>query len=92
MTIIYYLIINIIAIFIYGIDKKKAIRHQYRIPEKTLLLIGFLGGGAGSLIGMYAFHHKTSKWKFRILVPLCTALHILLIIFVIYPNPWLWRF
>ena len=75
----YYLAVNTAAFLLYGWDKRKAIRHQYRISEKALLLMSFLGGGIGSLAGMHVFHHKTSKRKFRILVPLWTILHIALI-------------
>ncbi len=81
---IYYLAINAAAMFLYAWDKRRAIKHQYRVPEKRLLLMGALGGGIGSLVGMYVFHHKTSKRKFQILVPLWTALHIALIGFCLY--------
>lgn len=81
---IYYLVINAAAMFLYAWDKRRAIKHQYRVPEKRLLLMGALGGGIGSLAGMYVFHHKTSKRKFQILVPLWTALHIVLIVFGLY--------
>lgn len=47
-----------------GFDKKRAIKGQWRIKEKTLLFLGFLGGFAGGLAGMRAFHHKTKKWYF----------------------------
>ncbi len=75
----YYIFINLVALFLYGIDKKKAIDGAFRIPEKTLILMSVLGGGIGSLIGMKLFHHKTRKPKFTILVPLFTVLHIVLI-------------
>ena len=83
---VYYLVINLLAMFLYALDKHKAIAHQYRIPEKRLLLMGFLGGGPGSLVGMYGFHHKTAKRKFQILVPLWTAVHLALIGFCLYQN------
>ena len=47
------------------IDKRLAILHKRRIPEKTLLLYACVGGCIGSLIGMYTFHHKTMKLKFN---------------------------
>ena len=56
---IYLLIINIIAFIMYGIDKWKAHRKQWRISEKMLLFIAVIGGSAGALAGMYIFHHKT---------------------------------
>jgi len=57
-----------------GIDKQKAKRKAWRIPERTLILIAFLGGGPGSLLGMYTFHHKTKHNKFRILIPIAAML------------------
>lgn len=66
MTIlIYYLIvINIVAWIAYGVDKKRAIRKQYRISERSLLGLSLFGGCIGSLLGMISFHHKIRKSKF----------------------------
>ncbi len=47
-----------------GMDKRKAIRHQWRIPEATLFLIALLGGSLGSIVGMQLFRHKTRHWYF----------------------------
>ena len=63
---------SVIAFLLYGIDKNKAIHHRWRIPEQTLILAALAGGAPGALLGMRMFHHKTRKWKFRILVPLAT--------------------
>ena len=73
----YLLIWNIIVAFIYGCDKLLAINRKRRISEKCLLLIAYLMGGAGGMFGMVVFNHKTSKMKFRILVPLSIAFNIL---------------
>lgn len=62
----YLLLINIVSFIIYGIDKFLSIKHWYRISEFILLCFGFIGGGVGSLIGMYLFRHKTRKLKFKI--------------------------
>ena len=67
---IYILVINLIGFLSMGIDKKQAIQNRERIPEIVLISIAFLGGGIASFLGMFAFHHKTKKWKFRILIPL----------------------
>lgn len=53
-----------------GIDKWKARKQAWRIPEKTLFLISILGGSIGSIAGMYTFHHKTKHWYFVIGMPL----------------------
>lgn len=70
-----FIIINIVAFLMYGLDKRKAVRHQWRISEAALLGIAFCGGSVGALLGMKLFHHKTKHWKFKILVPLFLLLH-----------------
>lgn len=66
----YFVLINIISFLLYYIDKKKAIKHKYRIPEKILIMTSIMGGCFGSIFSMYLFHHKTKHLKFKILVPL----------------------
>lgn len=61
---------NLIVLGCYGWDKRKAIKNGWRIRESLLLLFGFLMGGIGAVCGMILFHHKISKWSFRILAPL----------------------
>ena len=64
---IYYLIgINILSFIMYGLDKRLAIKKQWRISEHTLIVLGFIGGCLGSIIGMNVFHHKTKKIWFWI--------------------------
>ena len=70
------LVWNLIAFLIMGLDKRKAVKDKRRISEKTLLGCGFLMGAAGVGAGMLVFHHKTLKWKFRILVPLALVLNL----------------
>ena len=67
---IYLAAINVIGFAAMGIDKSRARKEAWRIPEKTLFLISLLGGSLGSLIGMYHFHHKTRHWYFVIGMPL----------------------
>ena len=62
---------NVLVAIIYGVDKSKAQRGTWRIPEKTLILLAFLGGGIGAFAGMHLFHHKTKKNLFKIGVPIC---------------------
>ena len=78
---IYLVSINIIGFFIMGIDKLKAKKGMWRIPENTLFLFAFLGGGIGTIAGMYTFRHKTKKLKFTMGMP---AIVILEILFYIY--------
>lgn len=67
---------NLLTWMLYGIDKQKARRRRWRIPEKTLLFLAAAGGSVGALTGMYMFHHKTKKWKFRLGVPLILLLQL----------------
>lgn len=67
--IIYLIIINIITFITYGIDKAKARKGAWRIPEKTLIGLAVAGGGIGALAGMSFFHHKTRKPLFKIGIP-----------------------
>lgn len=78
MTILlYYLaVINGIALVVCGWDKFCAIRHRWRVPERTLLLLAAVGGSVGMLLGMILFHHKVSKKKFILGVPLMLTLQI----------------
>ena len=66
----YLLIINLIAFVLYGIDKKRAIRNEYRISERVLLWMARLGGGIGCWLGIKMFRHKTKRTKFMVVVPL----------------------
>lgn len=67
----YYLIflavMSVIAFILYGIDKRKAIKHAWRIKEAVLLSVGFFGGAVGALLGMKVFHHKTKHWYFFVI-------------------------
>lgn len=73
------MVINVVAFVIFGIDKSKARRGKWRIPESTLILFSIIGGAAGSLLGMLLFHHKTRHGKFCLLVPLSLVLWIALL-------------
>lgn len=79
--ILYYLIgMQVIALFLFFIDKQKAIRHKYRIPEKTLFLVAILGGSVGAIAGMQLFRHKTKHLSFRIGLPMILIIQILLVV------------
>lgn len=76
--IIYLISINIIGFLMMLIDKRKAIKGNWRIPEKTLFIITAIGGGIGTTAGMFVFRHKTKKLNFLIGFPLITMLEIIL--------------
>ena len=73
---LYVIIMNIIGVMMMGLDKSRAKRHAWRIPERTLFLISLLGGSVGSLAGMYLFRHKTKHMKFVIGMPLILLIQI----------------
>ena len=75
---------NLFTFLQMGMDKRKAVKEKQRISEKTLLLSAFFMGAVGSGAGMLVFHHKTKKWKFRILVPLALAVNLAVICIGIY--------
>lgn len=76
--IVYYLLgINLISLAAYGIDKRKAIKGKWRVPESTLITLAVIGGSVGALAGMKLFHHKTKKKKFSIGVPAILVIQIL---------------
>ncbi|MDO4996234.1 MAG: DUF1294 domain-containing protein [Bacilli bacterium] len=77
---IYIVIINIISLIIYGIDKLLAIKHLYRVSEIALITLSIIGGSIGSILGMIIFHHKTKKIKFLILNPLILIIQIIFLI------------
>ena len=79
--IIYFILINIIGFLIMYIDKQKAKKGKWRIPEKTLFIITALGGGIGTIAGMYTFRHKTQKVAFVVGFPVITILEIICIIY-----------
>ncbi len=78
LLLLYLLLINITAFCLMGIDKRRAIKHAWRIPEKTLFLSAILGGSAGAIAGMQFFRHKTRHWYFKYGMPAILALQIVL--------------
>jgi len=78
---IYILVVNIIGFFAMGIDKVKAKKKAWRIPEKTLLGLAVAGGGLGVLLGMETFRHKTKHWYFKYGVPVILIVEIVAILY-----------
>ena len=77
LLIVYLLLINIAAFALFGADKRKARRGDWRISEKALFLSAVLGGSLGALIDMHLFHHKTKHWYFVIGIPAILVLQII---------------
>ena len=75
--IIYFIIINLLGFLIMYIDKQKAKKGAWRIPERTIFIITAFGGGIGTIAGMYTFRHKTQKLKFTIGLPFILILELI---------------
>ena len=73
---LYLVAINLIAFFLYGIDKWKARHDKWRVTEARLIAISFLGGSLGAYLGMKTWRHKTQHPKFRYGLPLILFLHL----------------
>lgn len=74
----YIVVINLVSFMMFGIDKYKARRGQWRISEATLLAVAAIGGSLGARMGMKVWHHKTLHSKFRYGVPIMLLVHIAL--------------
>ena len=79
----YLICINLAGLASMGLDKRKAIRHQWRIPEATLCLIALLGGSMGSIMGMQLFRHKTKHWYFVWGMPAIFFIELALILWIV---------
>jgi len=74
---------NLVVFCIYGYDKRCAIKDKWRVPEKVLIGLAFLGGSVGAYLGMTVFRHKTKHTKFTVLVPLALLIHIVLVVWLL---------
>lgn len=83
----YTLLVNFIGFGIMGIDKRRAIKGTFRIPEATLFIVALIGGSIGSIFGMYTFRHKTRKWYFVYGMPAILILQIALFVFIFAYSP-----
>lgn len=79
-AVLYIIGVNLIGFFTMGLDKWKAKNKMWRVPENTFFMLTAIGGGIGTVAGMFLFRHKTQKPQFRFGLP---AILILEIIFVI---------
>ena len=79
--IVYLAVLNIIGYFSMWLDKRKAQKRKWRIPEKTLFFIAMIGGSIGSIAGMYHFRHKTKHKSFVIGMPMILFVQIGIILF-----------
>lgn len=80
---IYLILINVLALALYGIDKFKAQRGLWRISEAMLLGVAAVGGSIGAFLGMKLFHHKTLHPQFYIGIPVIFVLQVVLSVILI---------
>ncbi len=78
---IYLLLCNSLLFVLMYVDKQKAVKRQWRIPERTLLGLGLIGGGIGGILGMKLFRHKTTKGSFKAIYTLGAAFTIFLVVY-----------
>lgn len=79
---IYLFVINLIGFFAMFLDKQKAKKNKWRVPEKILFLLAILGGSLGTTLGMNVFRHKTKHWYFVLGMPMILILQLLAYIFL----------
>lgn len=75
----YLLLMNIVGLYVMYSDKRRAIKHRFRIPERMLFIVSLLGGSIGTWAGMYLFRHKTKHWYFVVGMPLIMILNFAII-------------
>lgn len=80
---VYLLVINIIGFVVMYMDKEKAKRGQYRIPEATLWKIALIGGAVGTSIGMKLFKHKTKVSQFKYGFPAVALVYVIIVFYII---------
>lgn len=80
----YLIIINLIGFVIMGVDKLKAKKRAWRIPESTLFVVALIGGSLGTTIGMHVFRHKTRHWYFLYGMPAILLIQIAIVVVLIY--------
>ena len=85
LILLYIGLVNVFAFILYGIDKLKAKKSKWRVPESTLIGIAIIGGSIGAWSGMKVWHHKTLHKSFRIGIPAILILQIVLPV-----GLWLW--
>lgn len=91
IIILYAVAVNVVSLIMMGVDKRRAIKRAWRIPESTLFVLAIIGGSIGSIIGMHLFHHKTRHWYFLYGMPVILALQIILILALVF-SPIEWNF
>ena len=77
---IYIIVLSVITFFTYAIDKAKARKGEWRIPEKILLGLSFIGGACGGILAMYSVRHKTKHWYFTAINVISIGIHLFILV------------
>lgn len=80
----YIVLVNLGGFCLMGMDKRRAKRHEWRVPETRLFLVALLGGSIGSIVGMRVFRHKTKHWYFVWGMPAILVLQIVMAVAVLH--------
>ena len=88
VAVAYLIVVNVVAFALMGIDKHKAKKNQWRIPERTLFLSAAVGGSIGAMYGMHLFRHKTKHKSFLFGMPAILALQLLVVIALFLFTPY----
>ena len=91
LFLIYLAVVNLAAFALMGVDKRRAKRGAWRIPERTLFLPAILGGSPGAILGMQVFRHKTRHRQFMIGMPLILLVQLVIVVLLIWECRGLFR-
>lgn len=80
IILLYFLLISVISIIVTVHDKNAAKKNKWRVPESTLLFLGFIGGATFMFITMFIIRHKTKKAKFMVPLPLFAVVHLVALV------------
>ena len=83
VLLVYLLIINAAGFILMLVDKVKAKKNLWRVPEATLFLVAAVGGSVGSILGMYTFRHKTKHIKFIVGMPVILAVQVIIAVLIL---------
>ena len=83
LIIVYLAVVNVVGFALMGIDKTRARKRAWRIPEANLFLAALIGGSIGSILGMHLFRHKTRHWYFLYGMPAILVIQIILVVLLL---------
>lgn len=79
-TLLFFIMMSIVLCALMAYDKERAKKKEWRVSERTLMVMALFGGAFGGVVGMYLFRHKTKHNQFAFGFPLLAAIHIFLLV------------